>query len=356
MFEGLKDVSAHYDELNAKLSDPEVAGDHVAYSKIHKEISDLEKVVSTYRAYTSVLDQIAENKEMLGDSDAEIREMAKAELAELEARKPELELELNVLMLPRDPLDDKNVIIEIRAGAGGDESALFSGTLLEMYERFAAARGWRSEILSASEGTVGGFKEVIAQISGDAVYSALKWESGVHRVQRVPSTESQGRIHTSTCTVAVLAEADDVDVHIEPGDLRIDVYRASGAGGQHVNRTESAVRITHIPTGLVVQCQDEKSQHKNKDRAMKVLKSRLLDQETQRAHDARAEDRRAQVGTGDRSERIRTYNFPQNRVTDHRIGLSLYKLDRFVVGEIDELVDALTAHHQAELMKAVDGY
>ncbi len=293
---------------------------------------------------------------MLRDDDPDIRELAKGELAELEPRLPELEQALRLLMLPTDPLDEKNIILEIRAGAGGDESSLFSGDLLNMYTRFATGRRWTVEILSRSQGTVGGFKEVIAMISGADVYSALKWESGVHRVQRVPETEAQGRIHTSTCTVAVLPEAEDVELEIDPGDLRIDTFRASGAGGQHVNRTESAIRITHLPSGLVVSCQDEKSQHKNRDRAMKVLKSRLFDREVQRAHAERADARRSQVGTGDRSERIRTYNFPQNRVTDHRIGLTLYKLDRFVMGEMDDLLDALTAHHQAELLKAQGGF
>lgn len=356
MFEGLRDVEGRYEELQHQLADPAVAGDHERYSKAHKELSDLEPIVSAFREYKQVEAEIAENKEMLGDADEDIRELAKAELADLEAKLPELEHGLKLLMLPTDPLDEKNILLEIRAGAGGDESALFSGDLLEMYQRFAVSKGWRVEVISASEGTVGGFREVVAQITGHRVYSVLKWESGVHRVQRVPETESQGRIHTSTCTVAVLPEAEEVDVEIDPLDLRIDTYRASGAGGQHVNRTESAIRITHIPTGLVVQCQDQKSQHKNKAQAMKVLASRLLDEERRKAHEARADDRRSQVGTGDRSERIRTYNFPQNRVTDHRIGLTLYKLDRFVGGEIEEMIDALTAQDQAEKLKAQEGY
>ncbi len=356
MFEGLRDVVGRYEELQSQLADPAVAGDHERYSKTHKELSDLEDVVTAYRGYLSTLAQIDENKEMLGDSDDEIRDMAKAELSELEPKVTEYEDRLKRLMLPTDPLDSKDIILEIRAGAGGDESALFSGNLLEMYQRFATTKGWKVEVLSASEGAVGGFRELVAQITGNRVYSALKWESGVHRVQRVPDTESQGRIHTSTATVAVLAEAEEVDVNIDPGDLRIDTYRASGAGGQHVNRTESAIRITHLPSGLVVQCQDQKSQHKNKARAMKVLASRLVDQERQKLHDARADDRRSQVGTGDRSERIRTYNYPQNRVTDHRIGLTLYKLDRFLMGEIDEMLDAITAHDQAEQLKSQDGY
>ena len=356
MFEGLIEVEARYEELQHKLSDPEVAGDHLRYTKVHREISGMEKLVVAYREYRSVLEQIAENKEMLGDSDPDIRELAKAEISELEPQVPELEQELKILMLPTDPMDEKNIILEIRAGAGGDESSLFSGDLLEMYARYAANRGWKLEMMSSSNGSVGGFKEVIAKIEGNAVYSSLKWESGVHRVQRVPSTESQGRIHTSTATVAVLPEAEDVELNLDPQDIRVDVFRASGAGGQHVNRTESAVRLTHIPTGVVVSCQDEKSQHRNKDKAMVVLKSRLFALERDKLAAARADDRRAQVGTGDRSERIRTYNFPQNRITDHRIGLSVYKLDKFMVGEIDEVLDALTADHQAKLLQAEEGY
>lgn len=355
MFEALQEVEARYEELNAKLGDPEVASDHAAYSKVHKEISDMEPIVSGYRKWRKATQDLADSKEMLREDDEDIREMAKLEIESLEAEIPELEHALKVLMLPKDPLDEKNVVIEIRAGAGGDESALFSGDLFEMYSRFAADRGWRVSLISQSEGTQGGFKEVIAEITGDRVYSTLKWESGVHRVQRVPATEAQGRIHTSTATVAILPEAEDVDVQIDPQDLRIDVFRASGAGGQHVNRTESAVRITHLPSGLVVSCQDQKSQMKNKDRAMKVLKSRLFDLEQQRLSSERADERRGQVGSGDRSERIRTYNFPQNRLTDHRIGLTLYKLDRVVTGELDEVIDALNAHRQAELMAADEG-
>ena len=356
MFEGLREVEARYEELQHQLSDPEVAGDHLRYTKVHREIAGMETLIETYRDYRSVNEQIAENKEMLGDSDPDIRELAKAELSELEARVPELEQALKLLMLPKDPMDDKDIILEIRAGAGGDESSLFSGDLLDMYGRFATSRGWKMEMISSSEGTVGGFKEVIAKIVGESVYSTLKWESGVHRVQRVPSTESQGRIHTSTATVAVLPEAEDVELHIDPQDIRVDVFRASGAGGQHVNRTESAVRLTHLPTGLVVSCQDEKSQHRNKDKAMVVLKSRLFALEREKQDAARADDRRSQVGTGDRSERIRTYNFPQNRITDHRIGLTVYKLDKFMMGELEEVLDALTADHQAKLLQAEEGY
>ncbi|MCB9507013.1 MAG: peptide chain release factor 1 [Myxococcales bacterium] len=356
MFEGLRDVESRYVDLQRRLEDPAIASNHAEYTKTLRDSAQIAPIVDAYRAWARAMQEIAENKQMLEDSDPEIRDLAKAELNDLEERRPELELKLKLLMLPKDPLDEKNIILEIRAGAGGDESSLFAGDLLEMYRRFAVERGWRVEPMSESQGTVGGFKEVIVMITGEGVYSALKWESGVHRVQRVPTTETQGRIHTSTCTVAVLPEAEDVDVEIDPNDLRIDTFRASGAGGQHVNRTDSAIRITHIPSGLVVSCQDEKSQHKNRDKALKVLKSRLLDIETQRAASARADERRSQVGTGDRSERIRTYNFPQNRVTDHRIGVTLYKLDRFVAGEMDELLDALNTAYQAEQLKAAEGY
>lgn len=356
MFEGLREVVGRYEELQHKLSDPEIAGDHHKYTKVHREMAGMEKLVVAYREYTDVLEQIADNKEMLGDSDEEIKELAKMELNELEPRVPEIEQHLKVLMLPTDPMDEKNIILEVRAGAGGDESSLFSGDLLEMYTRFAQNRGWRVEMMSSSEGTAGGFKEAVIKIEGQSVYSTLKWESGVHRVQRVPSTESQGRIHTSTATVAVLPEAEDLDLVVDPQDVRTDVFRASGSGGQHVNRTESAVRLTHIPTGVVVQCQDEKSQHKNKAKAMVVLKSRIYALERARVDAVRADDRRSQVGTGDRSERIRTYNYAQNRITDHRIGLSVYKLDKFIMGEMEEILDALTADHQATLLKAEENY
>jgi peptide chain release factor 1 len=276
--------------------------------------------------------------------------MARAELPELERRQEELTQRLRTLLLPKDPNDEKNVILEIRAGTGGEEAALFAGALFRMYSRYADAKRWRVEVMSASESDAGGFKEVIAMISGQRVYSRLKYESGAHRVQRVPETEAQGRIHTSACTVAVLPEAEDVDVDIDPSDLRIDVYRASGAGGQHVNKTESAIRITHVPTGVVVTCQDEKSQHKNKAKAMKILKSRILDSMIAEQQARTAADRKSQVGSGDRSERIRTYNFPQGRCTDHRIGLTLYRLDGIMQGDLDEIVDALTTHSQADVL------
>lgn len=354
MFQRLKDVALRYEDLDARLADPEIASNHELYTTINRELASLRDVVHGWRRWQATLDDIDAARDLLRDSDPDIRDMAKAELEDAQQRLPGIEQELRLLMLPRDPLDDKNIILEIRAGSGGDESALFSGNLFEMYSRFAALRGWRVEVLSDSPGTVGGYKELIAMVSGERVYSTLKWESGVHRVQRVPATEAQGRIHTSACTVAILPEADDVEFHINPADLRIDTYRASGAGGQHVNRTDSAIRITHLPTGVVVTCQDEKSQHKNKDKAMKVLRSRLLEAERERQDSERADSRRLQVGSGDRSERIRTYNFPQNRITDHRINLTLYALDRFVMGEMEEMLNALTAAHQAELMQAAE--
>ncbi|TVQ97536.1 MAG: peptide chain release factor 1 [Deltaproteobacteria bacterium] len=355
MFERLADVEERFVELEAQLADPVIASDHEAVARIHREVVSLREVVDAFRGWKAVQQELEECRALLRDDDPDVREMARTELDRLQDELPEREQALKLLMLPRDPLDDKDILLEIRAGTGGDESSLFAGDLLDMYQRFAAQRGWRVELLSASPGTVGGFKEVIARVSGDRVYSSLKWESGVHRVQRVPATEAQGRIHTSACTVAILPEAEEVDVQVDPGDLRIDTYRASGAGGQHVNRTDSAVRITHLPSGLVVTCQDEKSQHKNKDRALRMLRARLFDLERQRQHDARADDRRAQVGSGDRSERIRTYNFPQNRLTDHRINLTLYKLDRVVAGELDEVVDALHAAHQAEMLQEIEG-
>ncbi len=352
MFSQLAEVEARYEELEHQLSDPAIAGDHVAYTRVHKELTSLAELVTAWRRYRAVESEIADSRELIRGDDADMRELAREELPGLESEHASLAERLRLLMLPTDPLDEKNIILEIRAGTGGDESALFAGDLFDMYARFASGQKWSVEMISASAGTQGGYKEVIAMISGTRVYSNLKWESGVHRVQRVPATETQGRIHTSACTVAILPEAEDVEVNIDPQELRIDTYRASGAGGQHVNRTDSAIRITHLPTGLIVTCQDEKSQHRNKEKAMKVLASRLLDIETQRMHDERADSRRTQVGSGDRSERIRTYNFPQNRLTDHRIGLTLYKLDSVIAGELGEVIDALTTYHQAELLKA----
>ncbi len=355
MFANLEDVVDRFQEVEGLLSDPTIIANQQRYRELTKEHADLSGVVTVYRQYKQVCADIAGNRELLHDSDPEMKELAKAELPELEERLEQLEGELKVLLLPKDPNDDKNIILEIRAGTGGDEAALFAADLFRMYSRYADRNRWKVEMMSASETDGGGFKEVIALISGERVYSRLKFESGTHRVQRVPETETQGRIHTSACTVAVLAEAEDVDIEINPADIRIDLYRASGSGGQHVNKTESAVRLTHIPTGVVVACQDEKSQHKNKAKAMKVLQSRIYDQMQAEQNAVMAADRKNQVGSGDRSERIRTYNYPQGRCTDHRIGLTLYKLDAIMQGDIDEIVDALTTDQQAAQMSQQEG-
>jgi peptide chain release factor 1 len=354
MFERLGDVESRYEDMEAQLADPELLANHEAYTRVNRELAGMREIVEGYRRWRSINNDILVAKDMLRDPDPDMRDMARMELDDLEEQLPEVEQQLKLLMLPRDPMDERNIVLEIRAGTGGDESSLFCGNLFEMYTRFAQERRWKLEILSASEGTVGGYKEIVAMISGDRVYSTLKWESGVHRVQRVPATESQGRIHTSACTVAILPEAEDVEIDIQLNDLRIDTYRASGAGGQHVNRTDSAIRITHMPTGIVVTCQDEKSQLKNKDKAMKVLRTRLFEAEREKVASERADERRGQVGSDDRSERIRTYNYPQNRVTDHRINLTLYALDRFVMGEMDEMIDAMHAAHQAEMLRAAE--
>ncbi len=350
MFANLEDVVDRFREVEGLLSDPAIMGDQKKYRELTKEHADLSGVVKTYNEYKQVVSDISGNRELLQDDDPEMKELAKAELPELEARQQELEDELRILLLPKDPNDDKNIILEIRAGTGGDEAALFAADLFRMYSRYADRNRWKVEVMSLSETDGGGFKEVIALISGERVYSRLKFESGTHRVQRVPETETQGRIHTSACTVAVLPEAEDVDIEINPADLRIDLYRASGAGGQHVNKTESAVRLTHIPTGVVVACQEEKSQHKNKAKALKVLKSRIFDQMLAEQQAEMAADRKNQVGSGDRSERIRTYNYPQGRCTDHRIGLTLYKLDAIMQGDVDEVIDALITDQQAAQM------
>ncbi|WP_265517534.1 peptide chain release factor 1 [Nitratireductor luteus] len=323
------------------------------YVKLASEYSDLQEVADAIRSLRKAEDELGDLEAMLADksTDAEMRELAEADLETVEERVEKLRADLQLLLLPKDEADDKNVILEIRAGTGGDEAALFAGDLFRMYERYAAERGWRVEVVSASEGEAGGYKEIIATVSGKGVFSRLKFESGVHRVQRVPATEAQGRIHTSAATVAVLPEAEEIDVDIRTEDLRIDTMRASGAGGQHVNTTDSAVRITHIPTGIVV-VQAEKSQHQNRARAMQILRARLFDAQRTRADDERSEARRLQVGTGDRSERIRTYNFPQGRITDHRINLTLYKLDRVIEGELDEVIDGLISDHQSKLLAA----
>ncbi len=348
----LDDILARKDELARLLADPEITRQPGQYTRLSREFAEIGPVADIVARLRRLERQIMENRELVEDAacDAELREMAGIEVGELEAESADLNERLRWLLLPKDPNDARNVILEVRAGTGGDEAALFAADLFRMYSRFAERKGYRVEVLSASETGIGGYKEIIAQISGAGAYSRFKFESGVHRVQRVPETETGGRIHTSACTVAVLPEADEVDVRISPEDLRIDVYRSSGPGGQSVNTTDSAVRITHTPSGIVVTCQDEKSQHKNKAKAMKVLQARLYDAARQEAHDERAETRRGMVGSGDRSERIRTYNFPQGRVTDHRINLTLYKLDQILGGEMDELVDALITRQQAELL------
>jgi len=353
MLAKLTEVEKRYQEIESLLVDPAVLANRKEYARLAKERADLEEIVRCFREWRRVEEEIEENKALLEDADAELRELAKAELPVLRARRAELEDRLRELLIPKDPNDEKNVILEIRAGTGGEEAALFAADLFRMYTRYAERRGWKVEVLSANATGLGGFKEVIALVEGKGAYSRLKFEGGVHRVQRVPVTEAAGRIHTSAVTVAVLPEADEVEVEIdEAKDLRIDVFRSSGPGGQSVNTTDSAVRITHLPTGLVVACQDEKSQHKNKAKALRVLRARLLEKAREEQHAAEAATRRSMVGTGDRSERIRTYNFPQGRVTDHRIQLTLYSLDRVLDGDIDPLVEALVTNERAEALKA----
>lgn len=355
MFEKLREIEEHYEELTRLLSDPAVIADPAAYQKYARSHAGLTEIVSVYREYRGVVQGIDDTRSMLaGRLEPELRELAESELEELKERKEELEQQLKILLLPRDPNDEKNVIMEIRAGTGGEEAALFAGDLFRMYSRYAENRGWRIEILSSNATSIGGFKEIIFVVEGKGAYSRLKFESGVHRVQRVPVTEASGRIHTSAATVAVLPEAEEVDVEINPNDLRIDIFCSSGPGGQSVNTTQSAVRITHLPTGIVVSCQDEKSQHKNKEKALRVLRARLLDRAQQEQHDEMASARRRQIGSGDRSERIRTYNFPQGRVTDHRIGLTVYRLDAVLDGELDEFIDALIASAQAEQLRKME--
>ena len=352
MFAKLENLERRYEDLEQQLSSSEVLADQERYRKLTKAHADLKEVVDVFRKYKEVKLHLAESKDLLHDGDAEIRSMAQEELKTLEPEAEALERELTLLLLPKDPMDEKNIILEIRAGTGGDEAALFAGDLFRMYSRYADNRGWKVEVMSLSESGTGGCKEIIALIAGNKAYSHLKYEAGTHRVQRVPVTESQGRIHTSAATVAIMPEAEEADVNIRPDDLRFDVYRSSGPGGQSVNTTDSAVRVTHIPTGIVVSCQDEKSQHKNKAKALKVLCSRLLQAEQERLHAEQAENRRSQVGSGDRSERIRTYNYPQGRVTDHRVNLTLYKLEAVLEGDLQELIDALTTAAQTEALKA----
>ena len=351
MFTKLEKVEERYIELERLLSDPKIVSNNKEFQKIAKEHSDKSAIVEYYRKYKETVNEIKENKELLEDSDEDIRKMAKEELTILAEKQKELEEKLKILLIPKDPNDEKNVILEIRAGTGGEEAALFAANLFRMYSKYAEKRRWKVEVLSSNITGIGGFKEVIAMITGKGAYSRLKYESGVHRVQRVPDTETQGRVHTSAVTVAILVEAKDVEVEIDPNDLKIDVYRSSGPGGQSVNTTDSAVRITHVPTGLKVSCQDEKSQHKNKAKALKILKARLYDKILQEQQDEIAQSRRSQVGSGDRSERIRTYNFPQGRMSEHRIGLTLYKLESIMEGNIDETIDSLVTHYQAEAMK-----
>ena len=351
MLDKLDFITGKYDELAEKVSDPEVINNQPVWQKYIKEMGEMEPIVKAYKEYKKAKSDLEGAKEMLEEGDEEMRELAKMEISELEEKIEAQEEELKVLLLPKDPNDEKNVILEIRAGTGGDEAALFGADLLRMYTRYAERNLWKTELMDINETGIGGIKEAVVLIKGKGAYSRLKYESGAHRVQRVPETESSGRVHTSAATVAVLPEVDDVEIELNPNDVRVDVYRASGNGGQCVNTTDSAVILTHEPTGLVVTCQDEKSQIKNKEKAFKVLKARLYDLEMQKQQDEIAGQRKSQVGSGDRSERIRTYNFPQGRVSDHRIGLTIYKLDAFLDGDIDEIVDALITSDQAEKMK-----
>ena len=352
MIDRLQQMEQRYEELSQQLSLPEIVNDREKYQKAGKALSDLETPVMKFRELKVVRQALAESRALLAESDLEMRAMAEEEIAQLAPREPALEEEIKVLLLPKDPNDEKNVILEIRAGTGGDEASLFAAEIFRMYQRFAEQHRWKIELLSMSESGVGGYKEVIAIIEGERVYSQMKWESGVHRVQRVPSTETQGRVHTSAVTVAVLPEAEEVDVKIEAKDIRIDTFCSSGPGGQSVNTTYSAVRVTHIPTGTVVSCQDEKSQIKNREKGLRVLRSRLYEQEMDKQNAELAKERKQQVGTGDRSEKVRTYNFPQNRLTDHRIGLTLHQLDLVMEGRLQPIVDALITHYQAEQLKA----
>lgn len=347
----LESVAERHEEIAALLGEPDTINDQDKFRDLSREYAQLESVVTAFSQYRDTQENLQNAKEMQNDSDPEMREMAAEELPELESKLEALETDLQTLLLPRDPRDDYNAFLEIRAGTGGDEAAIFAGDLLKMYLRFAESKGWRSEIISERPGDHGGFKEVVCRLTGNSVFSQLKFESGAHRVQRVPETESQGRVHTSAATVAILPEVDKVEeIDINPADIRTDTFRASGAGGQHVNKTDSAIRLTHEPTGIVVECQDERSQHKNRAKAMALLQARLLDIEVSKQEQEQSESRRVQVGSGDRSERIRTYNFPQGRLTDHRINLTLYKLDEIMAGALSEVVDPLISEHQAQLL------
>jgi peptide chain release factor 1 len=352
MLDKLAEVEKRYMDLERMMSDPQMLGQQREYSKLAKERAELEEIVTCYREWRKVEREIHGNRQLLEEADEAIRELAKEEVAALRERKEVLENRLKTLILPKDPNDARNVIVEIRAGTGGDEAALFAAELFRMYSRYAESRRWRVEMMSSSPTGLGGYKEIIISIEGQGAYSRLKFEGGVHRVQRVPVTEGSGRIHTSAVTVAVLAEADEVEIAIDPKEIRVDVFRSSGPGGQSVNTTDSAVRITHIPTGIVISCQDEKSQHKNRAKGMKILRARLLEKKQEEQRSEIAATRKSMVGSGDRSERIRTYNFPQGRLTDHRINLTIYQLDRVMEGQIDDIVDALITHYQAEVLKA----
>jgi peptide chain release factor 1 len=352
----LTGLAQRFEEIERLLSDPKVIGKQDQFRKLSQEYAEINPVVKLYGDYRAASDQLESARAMLKDQDASIREMAQEEVAEAQQLIEKLESEIQTLLLPKDPNDNRNIFLEIRAAAGGDESAIFAGDLFRMYNYYAGNHGWEVEVMNQSPGEHGGYKEIIARIAGKDVYSRLKFESGAHRVQRVPATEAQGRIHTSTCTVAVLPEAEEIDaIAINPAELKVDTFRASGAGGQHVNKTDSAIRITHLPTGIVVECQDERSQHKNRSRAMSILSARLLEAEQRKQREQEAAARKSLVGTGDRSERIRTYNFPQGRVTDHRINLTLYKLDQVMEGKLDELIDALRTADQADLLAALNG-
>jgi len=351
----LQSLAERFDEIERLLSDAKIISNQDQFRKLSQEYAEITPAVRNYREYQEAVAQLDGARAMLNDNDAGMRDMAQEEMAGAETRIAELEQALQVLLLPKDPDDTRNVFLEIRAGAGGDEAAIFAGDLFRMYSYYAQAQRWEVEVMSSNSGEHGGFREMIARISGQGVYSRLKFESGVHRVQRVPATEAQGRIHTSTCTVAVLPEADEVNATpINPADLKVDTFRASGAGGQHVNKTDSAIRITHLPSGIVVECQDERSQHKNRSRAMSILRARLLEQEKRKQREEKAAMRKAQVGTGDRSERIRTYNFPQGRVTDHRVNVTLYKLERVMEGDLDDLIDPLVSADHAEQLTALN--
>jgi peptide chain release factor 1 len=352
MLEKLQEVENRFLKVEESLGDGEILRNPAAYQKLAKEHADLSPLIAKYRRFKSLTGELQQNEELLEDPDGQIRELARNEIQDLREQLARVDEEIKLLLLPKDPNDEKNILLEIRAGTGGEEAALFAADLFRMYSKFAETMNWRVEIMSDHPTGMGGFKEIIALVEGKGAYSQLKYESGVHRVQRVPSTESQGRLHTSAVTVAVLPEAEEVDVVIDPEELRVDVFRSSGPGGQSVNTTDSAVRITHLPSGLVVSCQDEKSQHKNKAKALKILRARLLDLKVSEQQKEIAESRRSQVGSGDRSERIRTYNFPQNRLTDHRIGLTLYQLDQVMEGRLNEVIESLNTHYQAEQLKA----